>query len=73
MFFCISGVIAAVVANAVSTYHVAIVGFMSAGIVLTSSAVQALVYSSDPRREAAAAGHILLSMITVCLHRLIGG
>lgn len=65
MFFCIIGVIAAVVAGAVHTYHVAIVGFMSAGIVLTSSAVQALVYSSDPRREAAAAGHILLSMITI--------
>lgn len=65
MFFCICGVIAAVVANAIHTYHVAIVGFMSAGVVLTSSAVQALVYSSDPRREAAAAGHILLSMITI--------
>ena len=39
---------------------------MSAGLVLTSSAVQALVYSPEGAREAAAAGHILLSMVAVC-------
>ncbi|KAI9847759.1 MAG: Transmembrane osmosensor [Thelocarpon superellum] len=65
MFFCIIGVIYVITTATIRTYSIAIVGFMGAGIVLTSSAVQALVYSSDPRREAAAAGHILLSMITI--------
>ncbi|KAI9814530.1 MAG: Transmembrane osmosensor [Thelocarpon impressellum] len=65
MFICIVGIVTAVVTASVQTYHVAIVGFMAAGIVLTSSAVNSLVYSSDPRREAAAAGHILLAMISI--------
>ncbi|KAI9804389.1 MAG: Transmembrane osmosensor [Sarcosagium campestre] len=65
MLFCIIGVLLAVASGSVQTYHVAIVGFMAAGLVLTSSAVQAFVYSSDAAREAAAAGHILLAMITI--------
>ena len=42
-----------------------IVGFLSAGLVLTSSAVNSLVYSPLGEEEAAAAGFILLSMISV--------
>ena len=34
-------------------------------IVLTTSSVNVLVYSADSAREAAAAGHILLSMVAV--------
>lgn len=44
---------------------VQIVGFTAAGIVLSSSAVNALVYSPVAANEAAAAGFILLSMIAV--------
>lgn len=38
---------------------------MAAALVMTSAAVQAFVYSEDSAREAAAAGHILLAMISV--------
>lgn len=65
MFFCIIGVSVVIASDTSTTYHVAIVGFLSAGIVLTSSAVNALVYSIDGAKEAAAAGHILLSMVAV--------
>ncbi|KAI9883481.1 MAG: riboflavin kinase [Watsoniomyces obsoletus] len=64
MLFSIIGVII-VVLGGLHNYHMAIVGYMAAGLVLTSSAVQAFVYSSDSAREAAAAGHILLSMICI--------
>ena len=43
----------------------AIVGFLAAGLVLTTSSVNALVYSPEGAKEAAAAGHILLSMVAV--------
>lgn len=42
-----------------------IVGFLSAGLVFTTSSVNSLVYSPVAPFEAAAAGYILLSMITV--------
>ncbi|KAI9893496.1 MAG: Transmembrane osmosensor [Vezdaea aestivalis] len=65
MFFSIIGVAIVIASDSVGTYSVAVVGFLSAGLVLTSSAVQALVYSPEGAREAAAAGHILLSMIAI--------
>ena len=43
-----------------------IVGFLSAGLVFTSSVINALVYQADGAKEAAAAGFILLSMVAVC-------
>lgn len=43
-----------------------IVGFLAAGLVFTSSVINALVYSADGAKEAAAAGFILLSMVAVC-------
>lgn len=42
-----------------------IVGFLAAGLVFESSMVNALVYSEDGAKEAAAAGYILLSMVAV--------
>lgn len=42
-----------------------IVGFLAAGLVFTSSVINALVYSADGAKEAAAAGFILLSMVAV--------
>jgi SHO1 osmosensor len=65
MLFVIIGVVCVVAADAAQTYHIALVGYLSCGLVLTSSAVNALVYSSSAAREAAAAGFILLSMVNV--------
>jgi len=65
MLFCILGIFVVVASDTVHTYHVAIVGFLSAGLVQTTSAVNALVYSPEGAKEAAAAGHILLSMVAI--------
>ncbi|KAH0366570.1 high osmolarity signaling protein sho1, partial [Aureobasidium melanogenum] len=65
MFFCIVGVLVTVASDSVFTYHVAIVGFLAAGLVFTTSSVNSLVYSSDGAHEAAAAGFILLSMVAI--------
>jgi len=65
MLFCIVGVFIVVASDTSMTYSVAIVGFLSAGIVLTSSAVNSLIYSPQGAKEAAAAGHILLSMVAI--------
>ncbi len=54
-----------IASDTTQTYHVAVVGFLGAGLVLSSSAVNGLVYSNIPAREADAAGMILLSMVTV--------
>ncbi|KAI9815608.1 MAG: Transmembrane osmosensor [Phylliscum demangeonii] len=64
-FFCILAVTLVVAWGAVQTYHVAIVGYMAAGLILSSAAVDASVGSSAPAQEASAAGHILLAMISV--------
>lgn len=73
MLFCIIGVFVVTASDTAHTYHVAIVGFLAAGLVMTTSSVNTLVYSSKGSEEAAAAGHILLSMVNVsfinsCLH-----
>lgn len=65
MLFCIIGVFVVIASNTIQTYHVAVVGFLAAGLVLTTSSVNALVYSPEGAKEAAAAGHILLSMVAV--------
>lgn len=65
MLCCIVGVLVVVASDSTHNYHVAIVGFLSAGLVFTSSVVNALVYSSDGAKEAAAAGFILLSMVAI--------
>ncbi|KAI9654078.1 MAG: Transmembrane osmosensor [Bathelium mastoideum] len=65
MFFCIIGVLATVATDSVFTYHVAITGFMAAGLVFNTSSVNSLVYSSDGAKQAASAGFILLSMVTI--------
>lgn len=66
MFCCIIGVIVAVAADAIYTYHVAIVGYLAAGLVLTTSSANSLIYYPNGAKEAAAAGFILLSMVQVC-------
>ncbi|KAF2703781.1 high osmolarity signaling protein sho1 [Pleomassaria siparia CBS 279.74] len=63
--FSIIGVTVTVASDSEPTYHVAIVGFLGAGLVFTTSSVNSLVYSSIAAFEAAAAGFILLSMINI--------
>lgn len=65
MLGCIVGIIVVVASASQETYHVAIVGFLAAGLVFTTSAVNSLVYSPHGEMEAAAAGFILLSMIAI--------
>lgn len=54
------------------TYSAQVVGFLSAAIVMTTSTVNQLIYSPNGAMEAAAAGHILLSIVTVCLLSRVG-
>lgn len=66
-FFVVLGVFVVVASDTIQTYHVAVVGYLGAGIVLTSSSVHGLIYSSNGAKEASAAGLILLSMVMVCI------
>lgn len=66
MLFVMVFVVFVVGANAVFTYHVAMTGLLSAGLVFTTSSVNSLIYSAHPAKEAAAAGFILLSIDSVC-------
>jgi SHO1 osmosensor len=59
---CIIGVTYVVGADAVYTYHVALTGFLAAGLVFTTSSVNSLIYYPAAAKEAAAAGFILLSI-----------
>ncbi|CCD42505.1 hypothetical protein BofuT4_P075880.1 [Botrytis cinerea T4] len=65
MMCCILGIFVVIASDTTQTYHVAIVGFLATGLVLTSSSVNSLIYSSNGAKEAAAAGHILLSMVAI--------
>jgi SHO1 osmosensor len=65
MLMCIIAVFVTVATDSVHTYHVALVGLLSAGLVFTTSSVNSLIYYSDAAKEAAAAGFILLSMVSV--------
>jgi len=65
MLCVIIGIFVVIASDTTQTYHVAIVGYLACGLVLTSSSVNATIYSSNGAREATAAGHILLSMVNV--------
>jgi SHO1 osmosensor len=65
MLCVIVGVFVVIASDTVQTYHVAIVGYLACGLVLTSSSVNSLIYSSNGAKEATAAGHILLSMVNI--------
>jgi len=67
MLCLIVGVFVVVASDTTQTYHVAIVGYLACGLVLTTSSVNSLIYSSNGAKEATAAGHILLSMVEVRL------
>jgi hypothetical protein len=61
----IIGVFIVVASDSTQTYHVALVGYLGCGLVLSTSAVNGLIHTSQGAKEAAAAGFILLSMVTV--------
>ncbi|KAJ4227220.1 Transmembrane osmosensor [Fusarium solani] len=61
----IVGVFVVIGSDSVHTYHVAVTGYLAAGIVLVSSGVNLLLYSDSGAREAASAGFILLAMVIV--------
>jgi SHO1 osmosensor len=67
MLFLVIGIFVVVASDAISTYHVAIVGYLAAGLILTSSSVNFLIFSSRGAFQAAAAGFILMSMVQVRL------
>ncbi|KAK4125194.1 high osmolarity signaling protein SHO1 [Parathielavia appendiculata] len=61
----IIGVFVVVASDSTQTYHVALVGYLGCGLVLSTSAVNGLIHTSQGAKEAAAAGFILLSMVTI--------
>ena len=65
MFCLIVGIFVVLVSGTTPTYHVAIVGFLAAGLILTSSSVNDLIYSSNDAKEVAAAGFTSLSILSV--------
>ncbi|EXJ79655.1 SHO1 osmosensor [Capronia epimyces CBS 606.96] len=65
MLCCILGILFVFATNSSNTYAIAIVGYLAAGLVMTTSAVNSLVYQPQGAMEAAAAGHILLSMVAI--------
>ncbi|CEJ90793.1 hypothetical protein VHEMI06551 [[Torrubiella] hemipterigena] len=54
-----------IASDAVQTYHVAVSSYAAAGMVLVSSSVNTLIYSSVGSRQAAAAGMLLLAIIDI--------
>ncbi|KAK4157420.1 hypothetical protein C8A00DRAFT_40257 [Chaetomidium leptoderma] len=61
----IVGVFVVVASDSTQTYHVALVGYLGCGLVLSTSAVNGLIHTSQGAKEASAAGFILLSMVTI--------
>lgn len=59
------GIFAAIMSDTIEDYRVAIVGFLAAGLILTTSSVNNLLYTSNVARQAAAAGFIVLSIVNV--------
>jgi SHO1 osmosensor len=61
----IIGVFFVVASDSVHIYHVAMTGYLSAGLVLVTSAVNSLIYSKHGSWEAGAAGYVLLAIVMV--------
>ena len=60
------GIFVVVASDSIQTYHVAISSYVAAGLVLTSSSVNVVIFSNYGSRQAVAAGSILLAIIDVC-------
>ncbi|KAL2131395.1 hypothetical protein VTI74DRAFT_5151 [Chaetomium olivicolor] len=61
----IIGIFVVVASDSTQTYHVAVVGYLGCGLVLSTSATNGLIHTSHGAKEAAAAGFILLAMVTI--------
>ncbi|KAH7161255.1 high osmolarity signaling protein SHO1 [Dactylonectria macrodidyma] len=61
----IIGVFVVIGSDSIHTYHVAVTGFLAAGIITDTSGINLLLYSDSGARQAAAAGFILLAMVVV--------
>ncbi|KAH7013639.1 high osmolarity signaling protein SHO1 [Ilyonectria destructans] len=61
----IIGVFVVIGSDSIHTYHVAVTGFLAAGIITVTSSINLLLYSGSGARQAAAAGFILLAMVVV--------
>jgi SHO1 osmosensor len=61
----ILSIFVAIISNATYNYHVAIVSFLAARIILISSFTNNIMYTSNSAREAVAAGFILLSIVNI--------
>ncbi|KAI9172312.1 High osmolarity signaling protein SHO1 [Paramyrothecium foliicola] len=61
--FTILGVFFVIASDTVHVYHVAVTGYLAAGLVLVTSSVNLLIYSTEGSQEAAAAGFILLAIV----------
>ncbi|KAK4169769.1 hypothetical protein QBC43DRAFT_38152 [Cladorrhinum sp. PSN259] len=64
-FFIIVGIFVVIASDSAQTYHIAIVGYLGCGLILSTSSVNGLIYANNPAKEATAAGFILLSMVTI--------
>jgi SHO1 osmosensor len=71
MFCLFTGMFAALASGTAQDYHVAIVGFLAVGLILTSSAANNLLYLPDILAEIAAAGFTLLSVVSVWITQII--
>lgn len=65
-FLAILGIFVVIASDSTQTYHVAIVGYLGCGLVLATSSVSGMIDRADGATEAASAGYILLTMVTVC-------
>jgi len=65
MLCLIVGIFAVIASDTTEEYHVAIVGFLAAGLILTTSSVNNLLYTSNAAKQAAASGFVVLSIVNV--------
>jgi SHO1 osmosensor len=65
MFCLITGIIVVLIYDSASTYYIAIIGFLAAGLILTSSSVNDLIYTSNRVKNVAAAGFASLFIANV--------
>jgi len=68
--FVIAGVIVVVATHSVNGYRLAILAYLAAGFAFATSVTNVLIYSSFAADEAAAAGHIFVSIVSVYLFNI---
>ncbi|KAL2137742.1 hypothetical protein VTI28DRAFT_8394 [Corynascus sepedonium] len=64
-FLAIMGIFVVVASDSTQTYHVAIVGYLGCGLVLSTVSVNGMIHKNHGALEAASAGFILLTMVTI--------